>query len=163
MEYPQLHPKEDDRLVALHQLAILDTAPEPKYDRLVEMVRQRFHISLAGISLLDKDREWFKSCSGTFCMVEGPRNISFCGHALLARDIFIVEDTLLDDRFRDNPMVVNSPFVRFYAGHALREQYTGLPVGVLCMKDTMPRKLSVEDIADFIEFARIAESLLNDD
>lgn len=112
------------------------------------------------VSIIDEDREWFKSCIG-WDKTEGDRGISFCGHALLAKDIFIVPDTLKDKRFADNPMVVGAPFIRFYAGMALCDQSTVQPIGVFCVKDTKPRDLSLEEISVFMDLAERAEKELN--
>ena len=117
---------------------------------------------MSSLTILDSDREWFKSYQGLE-EKEGDRSISFCGHALLASDIFIVEDTLKDERFLDNPMVIGKPFVRFYAGIALfdRKHKTGLPIGVFCVKDTKPRKFDVEEMSILIDLAIRAEKELN--
>jgi GAF domain-containing protein len=92
---------------------------------------------------------------------EGSRDISFCGHALLSEFIFIIEDTKLDPRFVDNPYVTGSPFIRFYAGMRLLDYQTKQPIGVFCIKDIKPRKLSVTDIDAFIELANRAEQEIN--
>ena len=106
---------EAERMLAVKALEILDTAPETRFDAITKEATVRLKVPISTVSIIDKDREWYKSCQGTD-RTEGPRSISFCGHAMAATDIFIVEDTLLDQRFRDNPTVVGSPFIRFYAG-----------------------------------------------
>jgi GAF domain-containing protein len=112
------------------------------------------------VTILDSDREWFKSCIG-YDKKEGPRAASFCGHALLATNIFIIEDASKDERFADNPMVVGAPFIRFYAGVALFDHKTGQPIGVFCVKDIKPRKLTTEEVGIVIELAERAEKELN--
>lgn len=151
---------ENKRLEAVHRLAILDTKPEERFDVLTREAVERLKVPMSMVSILDSDREWFKSCIG-FDKTEGSRAVSFCGHALLAKNIFIVEDTLKDPRFSNNPMVIGSPFIRFYAGIALFDYKTRQPIGVFCVKDTKPRKFSVVEIAFMIDLANRAEKELN--
>lgn len=151
---------EMERLEAVHNMAILDTEPEERFDALTREATERLNVPISMISILDKDREWFKSCQG-FKYKESARAISFCGHALLASSMFVVEDTMLDPRFSDNPTVVGYPFVRFYAGIALLDHKTGKPIGVFCVKDTKPRNLSMEDISIITDLADRAEKELN--
>lgn len=151
---------EADRLAAVHRMAILDTKPEERFDRLTKEAVEKLKVPISTLTILDANREWFKSCQG-LDQKEGDRAISFCGHALLASSIFIVEDTLKDPRFADNPMVINPPFIRFYAGVALLDQKTGQPIGVFCVKDTKPRQFSLEEINILIDLAARAEKELN--
>lgn len=151
---------EEERLAAVHEHAILDTKPEERFDKLTREAVKKFGVPISMISIIDASREWYKSCQG-LDIKEGDRKISFCGHALLAENVFIIEDTLQDQRFVDNPMVVGFPFIRFYAGVALRDQKTKLPIGVFCIKDTKPRKLSVEEVGSLLSFAERAERELN--
>ncbi|KKT40476.1 MAG: Diguanylate cyclase with GAF sensor [Candidatus Giovannonibacteria bacterium GW2011_GWA2_44_13b] len=153
---------EEKRLEALKRLKILDTEPEQRFDELTALAIKRFRVPISTISIIDKEREWFKSCQGTLAK-EGAREVSFCGHALLAREIFIVENTLKDERFKDNPMVVGPPYIRFYAGIALYERKSGQPVGVFCIKDTEPRTMSLDDIAFLMKLAEKAEAMLNNE
>lgn len=151
---------EKDRLVAVHSLAILDTKPEERFDNLTRSAVDIFKVPISMISILDSDREWYKSCQG-LDVSEGDRKVSFCGHALLAKNVFIIEDTLKDERFRDNPMVTGYPFIRFYAGAALFDKKTNQPIGVFCIKDTKPRELSASEIATLLGLADKAEKELN--
>jgi len=151
---------ENKRMEALHKIAILNTQPEERFDVLTREAVDKLKVPIAMVSILDSDREWFKSCVGLDTK-EGDRDISFCGHALLSTNIFIVEDTLKDARFVDNPMVVGSPFIRFYAGIALYDHKSRQPIGVFCVKDTKPRKLSIEEISTVIDLANKAETELN--
>ena len=130
---------EDVRLASVHSLAILDTTPEPRFDAFTKEAVQKLSAPISTVSILDSGREWFKSCVG-IDQKEGDRSISFCGHALLARNIFVVEDTLEDPRCADNPTVVGAPYIRFYAGVALFNRKTHQPIGVFCVKDIKPRK-----------------------
>lgn len=151
---------EKERLEAVHRIAILDTKPEERFDSLTRQAVKRLGVQMSMVSILDADREWFKSCVG-IDQAEGGRAISFCGHALLASHIFIVEDTLKDPRFADNPSVIGYPFVRFYAGVALYDHKTRQPIGVFCVKDTKPRRLTVKEIGIVIDLAGQAEKELN--
>lgn len=145
---------------AVHQTALLDTKQEKRFDDLTHEAVKKLNAPISMISILDSNREWFKSCVG-LDQKEGARAVSFCGHALLAKDVFIIEDTLKDPRFADNPMVIGPPFIRFYAGVALLEYTSGLAVGVFCVKDTKPRSLSISEIGALMDLANRAERELN--
>ena len=151
---------ENKRLEAVHRLAILDTKPEERFDVLTKEAVEKLRVPMSMVSILDSDREWFKSCIG-LDKKEGDRAVSFCGHALLAENIFIVEDTLKDPRFADNPMVIGFPFIRFYAGIALFDYKTRQPIGVFCVKDIKPRKFTVAEIGILVDLADRAEKELN--
>ncbi len=153
---------EPERIVALERLKVLDTEPEERFDRITREAATTLNAPIAIISMIDEEREWFKSCVG-LDIRHGPRSSSFCGHALLSKYVFVVEDTTKDPRFADNPQVIGEPFLRFYAGVALRERKTELPVGVLCVKDYKPRKFSVEEMGTLIALAGRAEDELNRD
>jgi GAF domain-containing protein len=130
---------EDDRLSALRQLLILDTPPEERFDRIAAFAADEFDVPIAVVSLVDSDRTWFKShCGLDAC--EAPRDISFCGHAILSDEPLIVPDALLDQRFADNPHVAQEPHVRFYAGACLKLP-SGQNVGTLCLFDFKPREM----------------------
>jgi len=134
---------EEERLEALKSLGILDTPREEQFDRITRLALKLFKVPISTLTLVDKDREWFKSCQGLPAR-EGERAISFCGHALLADDIFVIPDTLKDERFADNPMVVDEPHIRFYAGVPVLD-VRGYRLGVLCIKDREPREFSADD------------------
>lgn len=151
---------EKDRLCAVNVLGLLDTEHEERFDLLTKEVKERFQVPMSTLTIVDKDREWFKSSQGVK-VTESPRDISFCGHALLQKNLFVVEDTLENEIFKDNPMVLGPPFVRFYAGKSLFEVESGLPVGVFCIKDVKPRKMSISDISDFLDLASRAEKEIN--
>ncbi len=151
---------DEQRVKALLDLGLLDTAPEPRFDNITKEAVKIFNVPISTISLLDKDREWYKSSVGLENK-EGPRDISFCGYAIYAKIIFIVEDTLSDWRFKDNPTVINPPHIRFYAGVALYDKTGGYPVGVLCIKDTKPRKFTASDIDKLVELAKKTEAELH--
>lgn len=155
-----LHNKEEERLQVVRSLDILDSKPDPKYDSLTLEATKKLNVPISTVSILDRDREWYKSCKGIEAK-EGPREVAFCSWALLSSEVFIVEDTLKDERFKDNPYVIGKPFIRFYAGFSIKDSKTGLPVGVFCIKDTKPRKLTVEEVGILFELAQKAESLIN--
>ncbi len=111
-------PDEEQRIASLKSLEILDTPPEERFDRITRVTAEVFGVPFALISLVDSKRQWFKSCHG-LNLQETPRDISFCAHAILQRDPFIVNDALEDNRFKDNPLVVSEPKIRFYAGAPL--------------------------------------------
>lgn len=121
---------------ALHQLNVLDTLPEEAFDRITELAARVFRTPVALVSLVDADRQWFKSCRG-IRMPETPREVSFCQYTL-GGDLFVVPDAHTDARFNDNPLVTGEPFIRFYAGAPLVLP-SGLVAGSLCVIDHEPR------------------------
>ena len=136
---------EPQRLAALHALGILDTPPEPRFDRHADEVRATLDVPIALVSLVDTDRQWFKSHRGVD-VEETPRDMSLCAHAILGDDVLQVEDTLADPRFADNPMVADGPRLRFYAGMPLTLA-DGSRVGTLCVADYRPRHLDDDQLA----------------
>ncbi len=158
MKIPQYPDNEVDRLDTLRALHLLDTAPEERFDRLTRVAKRLFNVPIALVSLVDVNRQWFKSCQGLPTR-ETPREISFCGHAILGSDVFIVNDTLLDYRFCDNPLVVNEPKIRFYAGVPLRVS-KGITLGTLCLIDHNPRVMNSEDQSLLCDLGRMAEQEL---
>ena len=134
---------EEGRLLSLHTLGLLDTKPEERFDRITRTATTVFNVPISTLTLVDAKREWFKSVCG-LDQKEGDRAISFCGHTLLANDVFVIPDTKLDERFADNPMVTGKPYIRFYAGVPIMSA-DGQRIGVFCIKDTKPRKFSKDD------------------
>lgn len=159
MQSAQIPSNEDERLRAVMELGILDTKPEERFDAITKEATEAFNVPISTITIMDADREWYKSCQG-LDVREASREISFCAHAMLAKNLFIIEDTLKDERFRDNPMVTGTPHIRFYAGAALRNKH-GVIIGVFCIKDTKPRVMDAKDIALMMSFAARAEAELN--
>lgn len=151
---------ENERINVVKNLNILDTPAEERFDKITKKVVDRFKVPICTISIIDSEREWFKSCQG-LDFSEGNREISFCGHAMYSDYVFIIEDTLKDDRFKDNPYVIGPPYIRFYAGVSLRDKKSKYPIGVLCIKDIKVRTLSAIDITDFMDLAAEAEIELN--
>jgi diguanylate cyclase (GGDEF)-like protein len=143
------------RLATLRGLNILDTPPEERFDRLTRLAKRLFDVPTALVSLVDEDRQWFKSSAG-LAATQTPRNISFCGHAIASDATLLVPDAQLDPRFHDNPLVTGEPHVRFYAGCPL-SMPDGSRIGTLCLIDTQPREFGKEDSAILGDLARMAE------
>lgn len=146
------------RLATLRSLSILDTLPEDRFDRLTRLARRLFDVPIALVSLVDANRQWFKSSNGVLVR-ETPRAISFCGHAICQEELLLIPDTDLDPRFHDNPLVTGPPHVRFYAGHPLVAE-NGCRLGTLCLMDTRPRTLEFDDCLLFADLALMAEQEL---
>ena len=152
---PQIPKGEKERLETLRTLQLLDTEPEERFDRLTRLAKRMFGVPISLVTLVDGDRQWFKSRQGLEA-TETPRNISFCGHAILGDDAFVVENALKDDRFSDNPLVADDPNIRFYAGHPLSVAEGG-NMGTLCLIDVEPREFSEEDRQLLKDLAVMAE------
>ncbi|CAI0781812.1 Probable diguanylate cyclase YdaM [Serratia proteamaculans] len=150
---------ETERLSVLHSLNVLDTNSVEKLDRVTRLAAKYFGVSIALISLIDRERQWFLSRSGLEAR-ETPRNISFCGHAILQRDALVVPDTTVDPRFFDNPLVTDGPKIGFYAGQPLLS-LDGLPLGTLCIIDSHPQSFSPEMVHDLRDFAAVIEEYLH--
>ena len=158
MQTPENPKNESERLAGLRQLEILDTEPEERFDRVTKLARSVFNVPIALVSLVDKDRQWFKSSCGLDAS-ETPRDISFCGHAILGEGIFLIPNALVDSRFKDNPLVVGKPFIRFYAGIPLYLP-GGLAAGTLCIIDTEPRTFSEKEQEHLKDLALVVEQEL---
>ena len=129
---------ESERLAALARLEVLDTPSDPLFDSLTELAAQTFNAPIALISLIDHERQWFKACVG-LDVDHTARDISFCQHAILSDQVFVVLNAALDERFRNNPLVTGPPDIRFYAGAPLITPQ-GHRLGTLCVIDTVPRE-----------------------
>ena len=143
MQAPDLPANEEDRIATLQSLNILDTPRHDRFDRYTRISTRIFDMPIAIISLVDRYRQWFKSTAGLE-VDETPRDISFCGHAILGDGVFEIRNTRRDSRFRDNPLVLEQPHIRFYAGAPL-EAPNGHKLGTLCLIDRVPRRLSDEE------------------
>jgi len=150
---------ESERLDALRRFHILDTLPESQYDDLVKVAAHITDVPIAVLSLLDEDRQWFKSITGLDVQQTG-RDVAFCGHTIMFTDRpLIVEDATKDDRFVHNDLVTGDPHIRFYAGVPLVSD-DGFAIGALCVIDRKPRTLNDAQIEVLNSLSRIAMSLI---
>ncbi|HEY9018140.1 GAF domain-containing protein, partial [Thiomicrospira sp.] len=158
MQAPIIPDYEPERLISLYNLGLLDSQPEERFDRITRLAKSYFDFPIVLISLVDKDRQWFKSTIGIEA-TELPRDTSFCGHAILQEAVFRIPDARLDPRFADNPFVVGAPHIRAYYGIPLRAP-DGFRVGTLCLVDHKPRHLSDEQIDALRDMAKMVEDKL---
>jgi PAS domain S-box-containing protein len=150
---------EASRLEAVRALRLLDTPPEERFDRITRIAKDLFQVPMALINLIDADRQWSKSRQGMDAQ-EIPRVSSFCSHAILQDDVFMIEDARGDQRFSDNAFVAGDPNIRFYAGQPLFS-LDGKKVGTLCLLDTEARRLSDEEKNKLRGFAAWAQREVN--
>jgi len=150
---------ERTRLYELRQYDVLDTPAEREYDDLVSLAAYICETPAAAITLIDSDRQWFKSQVGLNAS-ESPRHTSFCTHAIAGEDLFIVPDARLDPRFADNPFVTSDPHIRFYAGQPLIND-DGYALGTICVIDHEPRTLTIEQELALAALGRSAMTLLS--
>lgn len=152
---PPVPEDEVERLAALRSLGLLDSLPDERFDRITRMAQRIFDVPIALVSLVDEDRQWFKSRQGLE-VSETPRSVAFCAHAIVEDDLLVVEDATADERFADNPLVRGDPDIRFYAGAPIAGP-DGQVLGTLCVIDRHPRTLdarerrTLEDLAEMVE------------
>ena len=139
MQAPALPVNEAARIATLRDLLILDTAADAKYDGLTAYACAQFDVPIAMVSLVDANRQWFKSRCGLDASESG-RDIGFCAHAILGDDLLVINDAAADERFADNPLVTGAPHIRFYAGCPLK-MADGHNIGTFCLIDRRPRHL----------------------
>lgn len=156
---PQL-PDEEKRSEIINSCGILDNRSDLRFDALTKLATEKLEVPISTVTLISGDKEIYKSCIGLNAE-EAPRAISFCGHAIAERNLMVIEDTLEDERFVDNPYVIGEPFIRFYCGIKLVNEKSGIPIGVFCVKDTKPRKFSDKEVGTFLEIAKQVEDLIN--
>lgn len=159
MQSAPLPADERERLQALQALMVLDTPPEERFDRVVRFAAEQLDMPMALVTLVDGDRQWFKSRFGLDAPQTG-RDVAFCAHAILQPETFVVEDTQLDERFVDNPLVTGAPHIRFYAGAPLSAP-GGERVGTLCVLDRKPRSLDTVEMAVLEALRTLVNEALN--
>ena len=135
---------EKERLKALDGYDIMDSLDEAEFDRLTKLASLICGVPIALVSLVDENRQWFKSKVGLDAP-ETPRDISFCQYAIVGDELFQVEDATKDKRFKDNPLVTDAPDIKFYAGYPLLDP-NGFALGTLCVIDRKPKKLDANEI-----------------
>ncbi len=152
---PPIPPDEPQRMETLREYHILDTAPEAVYDDIAHVAAGVCDTPIALIALIDGTRNWFKARVGVDDeLTESPRDLSFCGHAILRSDIFEVTDAAVDERFADNPLVASQPRIRFYAGAPLITP-DGYKLGTICAIDVRPRRLTPEQRETLTALSRL--------
>jgi len=155
---PPTPPDEEARLAELRSLGVLDTAAEERFDRFTRLARRLFGVPIALVSLVDEDRQWFKSKQG-LDVCETGRDVSFCGHAILGSEVLVIEDAREDERFADNPLVTGESNVVFYAGYPIVGPRGG-HLGTLCLIDDRPRTFSDEDRQALTDLGQMVSSEL---
>ncbi len=157
LKLPPIPANETQRLLRLRALDLLDSGAEERFDRITRLARRLFDVPIVLVSLVDKERQWFKSRQGLDA-TETSREVSFCGHAVADDAPLFVEDAHHDERFCDNPLVTGDPNIRFYAGSPIRAEQ--MPVGTLCLIDRRPRHFDDEQRALLDDLAAMVESEL---
>lgn len=152
---------DDERLQVLHSLNILDTPADERFDRITRLAARLFKVPIALFSLVDTHRQWFKSAIG-LSATETSRDISFCSHAIEQDDIMVVPDAILDPMFSNNPLVLQDPNIRFYAGCPVHAN-TGSRLGTLCLIDNTPRDFSDHEKVVLRHLAQMIENELTAD
>ena len=150
---------ESQRVASLHALQILDTLSEERFERITRIAQRLFDVPITSITLVDANRQWFKSCVG-LSVPETSRDVSFCAHAILSDEALVIPDARTDPRFADNPLVTGEPYIRFYAGQPLSDT-KGYKLGTLCIIDRRPRRMSAADLRALKDLAYWAENELN--
>ena len=152
-------PFEAQRLQRLRELGIMDTLPDAAFDAITELAAQMGECPIALITLVDEDRQWFKSRVG-LQVTQTAREFAFCAHAILQpQEVMLVEDALRDERFFDNPLVTGEPNIRFYAGAPIVTP-DGLALGTVCLIDHVPRQLSAQQAATLRALATAVQSMI---
>jgi PAS domain S-box-containing protein len=144
---------EEERLAELRRYSLLDTPPEKAFDNITQLAATIFDVPIAAVTLIDAERQWFKSCVGLETREVG-RNFAFCAYAILGEDVMIVPDARADARFANNPMVTGPPYIRFYAGAPLRTS-NGLNLGTLTVSNTTPGTMTKDRAATLAGLATL--------
>ena len=157
--YSNLPDEEQKRLEALRKLKILDSTYEYLFDTITRSISEIFKTPIALISFVDEDRQWFKSIVGIDGLTQTPRELGFCAETILSDDILEISDAIVDQRFKDNPLVIGKPYIRFYAGAPITLPL-GERVGSLCVIDTKPNLLNEYQKAALTGFAKVISQAL---
>jgi len=152
---PLIPQDEAERLIEFRLSAAVDSDPEERFDKIARMAQRVFNAPFAGISFVEGERQWFKSKVG-LPIADSSRDLSFCGHAITSDDVLVVEDAVLDPRFAQNPIVLEDPHIRFYAGQPVKGP-GGHNVGTLCIMDKQPREFSDEDLESLRDLGEMVE------
>ncbi|ACT59297.1 GAF domain-containing protein [Hirschia baltica] len=150
---------EQTRLATLAALKILDTKPEAQYDNVTALAAEMFDVPIALVSLVDENRQWFKSNCGLDGVTETARDISFCQHAIKSTNVMVVENAIEDEKYDQNPLVLGEPSIRFYAGAPLITE-EGHALGTLCLIDRKPRKFSAQEQALLVRLATTIRDMI---
>ena len=150
---------ETDRITDLTALSILDTPREPRFDHIAELAAAVFEVPRVFITLVDRDRMWFKATCGVGELDSAPRDVGFCSHAILEPEALVIPDAAADPRFADNPFVTGDFQLRFYAGVPIHGP-TGKAVGAVALVDTTPREFSAKQLGLLKKFAALVETEL---
>lgn len=144
------------RVAGLRGLGLLDTGPEERFDKVTRTAQRLFNVPIALVTLVDEDRQWFKSNQG-LGVPETPRDVSFCAHAINDSDVMVIPDAALDARFAENPLVTGDPHIRFYAGYPISSA-EGHKLGTLCIIDRQPREMSAQDEQSLRDLGAMVEA-----
>jgi len=147
------------RLAALHAYRILDTAPEEAFDAITRLAAAICEVPIALISLVDENRQWFKSAQG-LAVKQTPREMGFCAHVILTPDLMEVPDAKQDVRFKDHPLVLDQPHIRFYAGKPISDPH-GYNLGSLCVIDRQPKSLLPAQRRALQELSKVVRAYSN--
>ncbi|KAL7544530.1 hypothetical protein ACHAWF_007906 [Thalassiosira exigua] len=158
--------RESQRLAALHRTHLLDTEPEERFDRITRLCTAMFDVPISLVSLVDDDRQFFKSNVGLEGTCQTHRDGAFCAHSILEDDVMVVPNAIHDSRFANNPLVEGGPKIRFYAGCPLEIsswEGTRHKLGTLCIIDSKPREMSEEELRAFRDFGKMVEREIDRD
>lgn len=156
MKAAEIPENENERLAALQDLCILDTPIQEGFERITRLAKSVFDVPIVAFSLIDSNRQWFKSIQG-LSVCETSREVSFCSHTINQDEIFIINDTLKDNRFADNPLVSGEPKIRFYAGYPVHSR-NHFKIGSLCIIDTKPREFTKDQLASLRDIVILIET-----
>lgn len=155
MQEPSIPLDETVKLQSLHSLRILDSVPEERFKRITRMAQRLFDVDVCLVSFVASDRQWFKAKQDLDACANS-RDISSLGHASYDEELLVVEDTLIDQRFADDPLVTDDPHIRFYAGYPIHAP-NGQRIGKICLVDAEPRRFSTSDEQTLKDFAALVD------